>query len=335
MDGFSVKPKTLETEASQIKKIQAELKLAEAKIAAVKLGLTWNVKYKANINNSLGTLRKNTSQLASSSGKFSSKLGQCARTYSSTESSILSYGKVDKKRFKLPFSAGIFGDFVSGIIGITNAIVTGRWDKVSKSAYGMAKWAKGLIDTSKKMGKAKRMLHPDTYRASWFKRLFGFRDYFADLRKSVASTFGKRVHTNFNKAISKEFSKISWIGVALSGIVNSVDNYFEYKTGSIDAGRALKETLLETGIDVGKNALLAAGVAAVLAATPIGAPAIAVAAGVWAISSGADLIVKWATGGEKSGFTEWLSDGILDIGEHLFDSSGRGLMSWARSLGFS
>lgn len=74
----------------------------------------------------------------------------------------------------------------------------------------------------------------------------------------------------------------------------------------------MAETIVETGVDIGKGALLAAGVAAGAAALGLAAPAVVVGGAAVAASWLMDVVCKQLTG---ESVTEFVSDKILDVGE--------------------
>lgn len=151
--------------------------------------------------------------------------------------------------------------------------------------------------------------------------LFGLGKYFKD---GVPATASER----FLQALSKEAKSFKpdvgtaasagktiakWGGVVASVVGNGIGNYNEYSSGEISGGRAVAETIVETGIDIGKTALITAGVAAAIG----GAPVVAVTAVAVGVSWGADKICEMITG---KGVTELVSDGIIDGAEKAMDA---------------
>lgn len=108
-------------------------------------------------------------------------------------------------------------------------------------------------------------------------------------------------------------------GWALTLIANGFSNYEEYQNGGISQGRAVAETVSETVIDVLKGAGLTAAVAAGAAFIGINAPVIVVGGVAMAASAVIDYATKQLTG---KGFTELVSDGILDLAENVGDWAG-------------
>ena len=237
--------------------------------------------------------------------------------------------------WKVLKKAGHFGAFISTVSGFANYASTTTPSDYPKAAITAAKSMKSFVsnlsDDIQKMTKAKRIMHPSTYRATWAKRIFGTTDYFKKVGGASKSTnFSTRWYNNFQKAKGKEISKITWAGIALDGVINAIDNYDEYKRGEISEVRAVAETITETGIDVAVNGLLAAAVAATFGAT-VGAPTLAVAAGTLVAKNMLDGIAKWATGGEK-GFTEAASDLVLDTGKAIANGISKGVQKIGQGI---
>lgn len=151
--------------------------------------------------------------------------------------------------------------------------------------------------------------------------LFGLGKYFKD---GVPATASER----FTAALTKELTAYKpnvgtaasagktiakWGGVVASVVGNGISNYNEYSSGDISGGRAVAETIVETGIDIGKTALITAGVAAAIG----GAPVLAVTAVAVGVSWGADKICEMITG---KGVTELVSDGLIDGAEKAIDA---------------
>lgn len=224
--------------------------------------------------------------------------------------------------------------YLGGLIGFGNNVIDiisgGGPGKIIKTAYSTIKDIIDLDKTVEKLGKVKRILHPDKVKTSWMKKIFGLGDYFSGKvgTASKAKSFGTRFYNNLQKAKIKEIAKVSWLDVAISGVVNIFENKKEYDTGSISAGRAVAETVSETMVDVGVNAALTVTAAAAIGAAFGAAPVIAVGGAVVVAKLGLDAVAKWATGGEKD-FTEAASDLILDTGTAI----AKGIASGAKKVG--
>lgn len=274
---------------------------------------------------------------------------------------------LDAKEYE--FITSLFGGGLGGAALSTKALTDGfkkwSWDSIKKAGYfgsvlgigeGIAKMVGGKstslssaktlrsawktiknfdIDVGK-MGKVKRILHPDTYKVAWENKIFGIGNYFGKTTgaASKASSWSTRFYNNFQKAGAKEIAKVGWSSVALSGVINIFDNREEYKSGEISQGRAVAETVMETAVDVATDVVLTAGAAAAVGATAVAlgatvaAPAVAVAAVAVGAKMALDGIALWATGGKKD-FTEAASDAILDAGTAI----GKGVANGAKKVG--
>lgn len=234
-------------------------------------------------------------------------------------------------------SAGYFGAALSIGEGIADK-TKGKSTLLSssKSAWKAIQTVRDLDTDVGKMGKVKRILHPDTYETAWKNKIFGLGNYFGKSTgaASQASSWGTRFYNNFQKAGTKELSKVGWASIALSGVTNFFQNKEEYESGEISKGRAVAETVTETAVDVVTDVVLTSAVAAAVGATTVAlgatvaAPAVVVAAGTVAAKTALDGIALWATGGEKK-FTEAASDAILDVGTAV----GKGLVKGAKKVG--
>ena len=135
-----------------------------------------------------------------------------------------------------------------------------------------------------------------------------FLSYFKTALKKEADEF-----VDMGSVAKGAGSIAKWAGVIAEGIGEIVDNYEEYASGEISGGRAVAETIIETGVGVilgiGATAAVGAGLAA---AGVVAAPAILVAGGAALIVGGANLLLEGITGKDIG---EWISDGICGLGE--------------------
>lgn len=221
---------------------------------------------------------------------------------------------------------GSFGGGATIIGGIPIALVkalldgdftTKDWGALIKAG---GKSITSLIDNYNKMDDLKKLwglkqfstLTKDAT-ASWFANAGKtFKNTFMD-------KFGLRSIDPETGASPIKGTKIA--GWALALIANGFSNAEEYQkaNGSMSTGRAVAETVSETIIDMGKGALLAAGIAAGCAAAGVAAPAVVVTGGAVAASIAIDYIGKAITGDKSFSVTEALSDTILDAGTFAID----------------
>lgn len=137
----------------------------------------------------------------------------------------------------------------------------------------------------------------------------------ASWQDRVKVTFGNKINEyfeSFTEGGAK--SAFSIAGIALSGISNAVENFYEEQDNghNLNFDRALKETITETVIDVGKDLLIGAGIAAGIAAIGVvGAPAILAG---FALNVGSNYALDKISGGD---FTEKVSDTLLNADEYI------------------
>lgn len=137
-----------------------------------------------------------------------------------------------------------------------------------------------------------------------------FTDYFKQAIKSEADGF-----VDSSTAAKTASSVAKWAGVALTTIVEGVENYEEYQNGEISGGRAVTETIIETGTDVAMGAAATAATGALLAAAGVAAaPAVAVAGVATVAVAGVNWVTETLTGKDVG---EWVSDTVCDVGESV------------------
>lgn len=112
-------------------------------------------------------------------------------------------------------------------------------------------------------------------------------------------------------------------GWLLTLVANGFSNYEEFK-GKDNLGRMIGETIVETGIDIGKAALISTGVVAACAAAGVAAPAVVVGGAAVAVSLGIDEVGKLITQDENFSVTEAISDTVCDAAEYV----GKAAAGW-------
>lgn len=220
-----------------------------------------------------------------------------------------------KDTWKMISQAGIAG---AGIGGIGNLITgEGNLKTVLDSGKFLTKAVGGVCTVLAKGGS----------RATWGSYLFGMNDALAGINtsspgKAFVSSMNKQFGSDLNMADAKGWNKgkvgAKWAGHALTAITNGVENYGEFQSGEIGAGRAVAETVLETGTDIaiGAAATAAATAVATAGAAVFGAtaaPALVVGAAAVGITWAVNGVCKWATGGKDVG--EVVADAVCDVGE--------------------
>ena len=173
------------------------------------------------------------------------------------------------------------------------------------------------------------------------KSFIGLTPYFAkgtELGKGFGKHFIDGLKTEVSKyadvsSASKTIGTVAkWAGVAAEVVSEGFENYDEYKKGGITARRAVAETVIESGVDIGLGIAASGATGAALAAVGVAAPAVAVAAVAGVAVWGVNKIVTHFTG--------------KDIGEHVADfycdhiegavktvkKVGKTIVKWAKSI---
>lgn len=221
--------------------------------------------------------------------------------------------------------------FVGSVISVTDTFKNGiskLFDGNSagafKDLYNAGKNAGKTVSAIRKkienLKKAAPIMTKEARNKNIIRAVFGFDNYFDPKTVGVASkakSASTRIYNNFQKTWTKELGDITKANIVVSGLFNAISNYSEMKSGDIGVERMVAETIGETAVDVTVDAALSAGTAAVLAGVvgTTAVPVVAVASIVVAAKWSADTIVRSLT--DKDSFTEWVSDGLLDLGEKI------------------
>jgi len=219
------------------------------------------------------------------------------------------------------------------------------------NAYGLVTdaydWAKKTADSYDKYMKIGRAVGKKQATQMWLKNAFGLTPMKG---LSRAGKFADRVKTNltggnspFRKKLSEDLGDFAgkggkgkcaakWAGVALDGAMNFFGNKREQaaSNGTMSDGRVIAETISETVVGgvINYGAKMVVG-AAVAAALPVTAPAVVITAASTALVIGTDMLVEKITG---QGVTEWVSDGVLYVGEAVVDNIGKGAKKAASAV---
>lgn len=153
----------------------------------------------------------------------------------------------------------------------------------------------------------------------------GWNNAFA---KIDTSSFGNAVKSSLNQQVdSLDFAKAAklgdkvktvtkWAGYVLTVASNGVENYNEYKSGTISSGRAWAEAGIESVVDIGIGIGSTAIVTGALAVFGVAAPATVVVGGIGtAVVVGSNAVCKWVTGGRDIG--EVVADGVCNSVENM------------------
>lgn len=161
-------------------------------------------------------------------------------------------------------------------------------------------------------------------KTAWLEYLFGANNALSELdlnsgSKAFIDSLRKQFGSDLDfKNVAGKANKVNvgtkWAGHFLTLLSNGWENYEEFQTDGISAERAVTETVIETGVDIGLGALATAGVSAVAVAIGFtAAPALAIGAGAVLVTWAANGVCKWITGGRDIG--EVAADMICDVGE--------------------
>lgn len=209
---------------------------------------------------------------------------------------------------------GISGkDIGTTIKGMGNTII-GMCDEYSKTE---GKWPISTDDIKELAGLSKyKTISLESSKAGWLAKV-------ENAGISGWETFSDKISPIKKIDGEIEFKGSQVAGWALSLIANGFSNYDEYETKlgtseEISKKRAVAETFTETMIDIGKGAVISAGVAAGFAAIGVAAPAVVVGGVAVGVTVVVDIVCENLTGKKVN---EYLSDTILDnvsiVGEKI------------------
>ena len=261
-----------------------------------------------NIDENLKQLSRRMETLKTNVQSYSTALSDIAFTYQKTERGLLGEDvqRAEQEQTSIPWWKLVSkGGIIGGLVSATGDLVAG-----GKEPYiSIPTFSKDILGTVGSVVKAAEK--SDTV---WWKELTGWTSVLEGVDTSngafsgiLTKEFGK--YTDFSTAGKSISAVAKWAGVGIMAIASGVDNYNEYKSGEIDAGRAVRETVMETGVDVLASAGIYAAIGAGLAATGIGAPVVLVGALAVGVKWGLDALCKSLTGKDM---VELASDAILD-----------------------
>lgn len=380
MSKFKVITQGLRDTADEEETLQSELDKIYDEVIGNQKSISFKIAATNNIRQRLSNIAKGISTEQGTLRKMHSKLLDAATLYEKTESTICgvaqdgkvtTWDKLSTNRWTtglgkttaktvldvVTASGSAFGSLalISEILKI--AINGGEFS--AKDVVSLLKGGKISLENMMKLAEFNKATD------DW-KNLFGLNQY-KNLTLSSGTRWGN-ASTTFGKTFMDKLgiettqtggTKVAGTTLAGWGLTlaaNAASNYGEYKNGGITAGRAVAETVMETGIDIAKTAAIGAAVAAGAAALGIGAPAVVVAGVGIVVSAGLDFVCKKITKnvlGEEKGLTETISDAVLDVGEKVVSSvkdvaveAGKKLSgavssakdafcSWGKSLGFA
>lgn len=234
--------------------------------------------------------------------------------------------------------AGYFGT----VYDLVQDINKGKtWTDFARTGVKVGQFVLSAARTFNKYKKIGRAVGTKTAMAWWGKKITGLKPLG---RVSIAKNPLTRFKNNLTnktspfsaqiKNVVKDFKGVngvgravaSWANVAVTGVTNWFANKEEQaaSNGKMSDARVIAETITETVVDTalvyGAGIVVGAAVSALL---PVAAPGIVVVAASGALVAGINAGIKALTG---KPVTEWVSDGILDIGKAI----GKGVSNMAK-----
>lgn len=234
--------------------------------------------------------------------------------------------------------AGYFGT----VYDLVQDINKGKtWTDFARTGVKVGQFVLSAARTFNKYKKIGRAVGTKTAMAWWGKKITGLKPLgrvsiaknpltrFKNNLTNKTSPFSaqiKNVVKDFKGANGVGRAVASWANVAVTGVTNWFANKEEQaaSNGKMSDARVIAETITETVVDTALvyGAGIVAG-AAVSALLPVAAPGIVVVAASGALVAGINAGIKALTG---KPVTEWVSDGILDIGKAI----GKGVSNMAK-----
>lgn len=209
-------------------------------------------------------------------------------------------------------------EFLSGAYGkLKNYLKIGNAVGTKKAVSWFVKYATGL----KPLGRA----------SSAKKIVTRFKKNLTNKTSPFHAQF-QNVVDNFRGANGVKSAVASWMGVALTGVLNYKSNREEQaaSNGTMSDGRVWAETITETIVDttISYGAGIVVG-AAVTTLSTVTLPGVAVVAAGGLIMAAANAGVKALT---NKSTTEWVSDTILDAGTKISEGIGKGVKGIVKNV---
>lgn len=362
MEQFSVDLSKLNQRIEEEQNIAKNLTEVGTRLRGIGSSLGFQVRSSSGIQSALKQLAEETDGYGSGMLKLQESLKNIQNYYRTTEQSIC--GDQPENSVTTPTTDAGFNWKISGTIWklVENFGVVGKFASMFGTLATEGVDYKNLLGGAKKFVTIVGDLAQNAYSATpdWKSALLGkwakgsafsgldIAKKIEDGTKGVSvgwSTFGQSVEKQLTDFTFKNATTVGdkikvgakWAGVGLSAITNGISNYKDFEAGKMDGERAVKETIMETAVDVGTGIVATAAATAGLAALGVaGAPAVAVGAiavGItWAADAGCRAITKNWLGEEKS-LTETISDAILDTEEALTAGAGKVIDAGAKAIG--
>ena len=336
----------LEETATKCKKISSDIKDIQDTFSNTIKNLDWDIRYESDIN-------KKSSQIARELDNYSKILIQYQRflievkkKYRQIDSHnadfeqlpaikdtlerflYILHGKFDWKKFLS--EAGYIGT----IFNLADDIMHSKtWYDIFKNGKKVYNFLDEARKTYKNYAKIGNAVGADVAKGWWYKKILGLKPLgrastaknpFARFKNNLfnkTSPFNaqiKEVFKNFKGANGAGKAIAAWAGVAITGVSSWFSNKEEQvnSNGTMSDSRVIAETISETAVETalvyGTGIVVGAAVTAAIGTTA--APAILVAGLSCIVTAGINAGVETFTGQTA---TEWISDGVLDVGESI------------------
>lgn len=334
---------------NRLNTVQNQLSNIDSRISNIRSVVQSGANLYRSTDDSVETMRQQINARLSTrnAGEVSSKWASCF-SVSAEEIKDSSFVEELKKNYGVDDLLAGSG-YIGKIYGFANDIKSAEdlYDYIDTGAniFSFLTNAKKTWNNYKLIGNAVGVKTSTTW---WLKNVTGIKPLG---RSSTASTWIKRFGNNLTnktspfaaqlKDIGKNFTGAngvgkavsSWASVAVTGVVNFFGNKQEQKesNGTMSDGRVIAETITETAIDtaITLGASVVVG-AAVAACSTVALPGVVVTAAAGLVVAGVNAGIKVLTGQTA---TEWISDGILNLGEKAIDAVGNAAKNVKNTVG--
>lgn len=323
--------------------VSGKLNTAADKLQSTVRQLDWDVRSSDEIEKTTRSIAQDLKSYAEALKKYQTYLNEAQTSYAKLDSwGRQSAFDVFKEEFSKNFTikdALKGAGYISTIYGIVDGVKKGEgWKGILENGQKIKDFLTTISKDYHRYHKIGNAVGSDTARAWWFKNAIGTKSIG---RVSTAKNVTTRFFNNLSNKTSpfhQQLEKIrgnftgkngfasaaaSWGTVIVSGVSNYRSNRDEQKEsgGAMSDGRVVAETITETVVDtvLVNTAQVVVGAAISAVAGTVGAPAIAVTLVSGAVVAGVNAGVKAITGKST---TEWISDGILDIGSKALKAIG-------------
>lgn len=318
---FTIKTQKVTAVVDEQKRMEAIIKKIGEEVSGISNYLSFEIREKSNINGKLKSIVGNVNEHRDGMHNMASGLQSIVNEYEKTEQKVVlnaggtkveSEGGVFKKEelfWKTIGKAGVVGSGISLYHTIADS------DGSAKDVISVLKNSNSFV------GKVASIASKGS-KTKWQDLI----DWVPD--KSFVEKLGDYNFKNATKLSDKVKTGAKWAGHILTLAGNAVENYVEFDSGEITAGRAVQETVGETVVDIALGAALTFALGATIGA--VGAPAVVVA--------GIGVFATWALDGAWKAltgkdFAENVSDFIIDGSEKIVEGTREVLSEAGKAVG--